>query len=184
MIYNPYADTSVYLGTIQLPHVTNISISNEWTQTELPIERGAVINDHRRKRPITGTISGYVTGQIELIPSGAGALLGADATRTALETLANLGLTFVLKWGRRLWPNMSIVGIAEDFSAEQRDDMWPFTLQLAETRVATSTTVAAAPVAPGIADLTASAVDGGVQAGTAVGPDSAAAVSGIVGGGV
>lgn len=186
MVYNPYADTSVYLGTIQLPHVSSITPGQDWDQTELPIERGAVISDHRRKRPVTLSISGHVTGQIELVPSAAGAaVLGADVIRLRIQLLAETGQTFTVKWGRRTWPNMAIVGIEEENeAATQRDDMWTFTLQLKQSRVATSTTVTASAVDPGIADLTSSGADGGLQSGTTVGPDTAADVTGVIGGGV
>lgn len=184
MIYNPYGDTSVYLGTLQLPHVTSITWSSEWTQTELPIEAGAVISDHRRRRPRTVSISGYVTGQVELVPSPAGVMLGSTAIRSALNLYANTGRVFVLKFGQRIVPNMSIVGIEEEDLAERRDDMWSFTLNLAETRVATSTLAVSVPVDPGVADLTAAPVDGGPQSATAVGPESAGTITGVVGGGV
>jgi hypothetical protein len=50
--------------------------------------------------------------------------------------------------------------------------------------VASSTVVAAGAVDPSVADLTAGPVDGGPQASTAVGPDVAADVVGVLGGGV
>ena len=78
----------------------------------------------------------------------------------------------------------TIVGIEEEDLAERRDDMWSFTLNLAETRVATSTLAASVPVDPGVADLTAVPVDGGPQSATAVGPETAGNIAGVVGGGV
>ena len=184
--YNPYKDSSVYLGLLQLPHVTNVTFSAEWNQTELPIERGALIVDHRRKLPRGITVSGYVTGQIELVPtSGAGVLLDSSAVRRQLELMADLGQTFIFKWLDRVVPNMSILSIEEDNdAAARRDDMWSFSLQLGETRVATSTIVPAGAVDPALADVTAAPLDGGPQAGTAVGPDMAGNVTGVLGGGV
>lgn len=186
MIYNPYSDTTVYLGTLALPHVTNFTVTSDWDQTELPIERGAVISDHRRKRPVSISLSGYVTGQIELVPNGAGSLLPIDAqiVKLQLKVLADLGRTFIVKFQSSVWTNMSIISFEEDHSAERRSDMFAFSLVLKETRVATSTVVNAIPVDPGIADLTSSAVDGGPQAGSAVGPETGAAVTGVLGGGV
>lgn len=186
MAFSEFADSSVYLGTLQLPHVTSFNVSKEWEQTELPIERGAVISDHRRKRPVMINLTGYVTGQIELVPNGAGSLLPANAilVRAQLELLEATGQTFLVKFGPQTWANMSIVSHEEDHSAERRDDMYSFSLGLKETRVATSTVVGAVPVDPGIADLAAAPVDGGLQAGSAVGPETAGAVTGVLGGGV
>lgn len=184
MAYSAFTDTSVYFGTLQLPHVTNITVSHEWDQTELPIERGAVITDHRRKRSLTISMSGYVTGQIQVVPDAAGVLLGNTATRFAIQTLADTGRVFLVRWNKRKFPNMSITSFEEDHAAERRSDMFAFSATLKETRVATSTTTAAVPVDPSIADLTASPVDGGPQSATAVGPEMAADVSGILEGGV
>jgi hypothetical protein len=183
--YNPFGDTSVYLGALQLPHVTSFNPSTEWEQTELPIERGAVISDHRRRRPKTVELTGYVTDQVELVPSGAGVLLTSLAIQSEIERLAETGQTFILRWKGRVWPNMAIIAIGEtNDAAAQRDDMWQFSLSLKESRVASSTVVAAGAVDPSVADLTAGPVDGGPQASTAVGPDVAADVVGVLGGGV
>lgn len=184
MPFTEYVDTSVYLGSLQLPHVTNITVSNEWDQTELPIERGAVITDHRRKRPLMISMSGYVTGQVHLIPDAAGVLLGNTATRHALQILADTGRVLLVRWNKRKWPNMAIVSFEEDHAAERRHDMFAFSMSLKETRVASSTTVPAVPVDPAIADTVASPVDGGPQSATAVGPEEAATVAGILEGGV
>jgi hypothetical protein len=185
MVYSPYADTSVYLGSLQLPHITNIMVNHEWEQTELPIERGAVITDHRRKRPVQISMNGYVTGQLHLNPADPGGfLLGNASTRLALQILADEGRIMLVRWNKRRFPNMTTTSFEEDHQAARRADMFAFTLTLQETRVATSTVTASSPVDPTIADTVGSPVDGGPQSGQAVGPELAGSVSGAIGGGV
>lgn len=183
--YNEYADTSVYLGNLKLPHVTVISPTAEWEQTELPIEGGAVITDHRRKRPRELSITGMITGQVEIVPSAGGQLLDTSTVRHQIEFSAEIGQLFDVRWKDRTWTNMSIISIDEEFTAaDQRDDQWLFTLNMKETRIASSTTGLDPSIAESLADLTAVPLDGGAQSGTTVGPDVAASLAGAVGGGV
>lgn len=186
--YNQFADTSVYLGTVRLPHTTTITSSDAWQQTDLPIERGALIADHRRKQPASLSIEGLCTGQIALaVTTGLAAfpVVLPAVLRTQIYGLATAGATFLVKHKDRAWPNMSIISIDDDAPAgELRDDVWRFSLQLRETRIASSTLAPAGAVDPSLADLTAAPADGGPQSGQTVGPDVAGEVLGQLGGGV
>lgn len=186
--YNPFADTSVYfeLGPtrVRLPSATVISSSDSWDQTDLPIEQGATISNHRKRQPSEITIDGVVTGQLNLAgPVGVSAISSPDDIRKRIYDLAEAGTVFTVRWCSRRWPSMAIVSISDDApAAELREDMWRFSLGLRTTRIASSTTTPASSIDSSISDLTASGSEAGPKAGQTVGPELADSVTGVLGG--
>jgi hypothetical protein len=178
--YAPFVDTALFIGPTRIPSVLSFSTDRNTEQTDVPIELGADIAIHRRRAPMTISLSAVVS---EFEPfDGAPALFSKiNDVRNALELADKLGTLLLVRWMGQLWPNMTIRSLKGNHEGTEREDVWRFDMMLKETQLASSLTV---PSADSLGSLTASTLEGGPQAGAAVGPEGAAQVSGIVGGGV
>lgn len=186
--YNPFEDTSVKLVTtdprgasIVLPSVTSIKISRTAQQTDVPIELGSDIAVHRRKNAIGISLSGIVT---EVEPfDGVPALFSyIGDVQTSLGLDYDNGVILTVKHMGRTFRNMTIATYNDNQDATERADVWHYDLTLQETLIASTTTILTGDSAFG--SLTASTLEGGPQAGKALGPEASTQVAGILDGGI
>lgn len=186
--YNPYEDTSVVLVTadrrgqsITLPSVTSFKVSRSAQTTNMPIEQGSDIGIHRRRAPIEVSLSGVVT---EIEPfDGVPSLFGYIAeVRSALEANYNNGILLTVRFLGRKFTNMEIGLFPDSQEASERADVWHYDLTFREVLIASTTTVLGGT--SNLGSLTSATLEGGPQAGTSLGPEAAAQVGGILGGGL
>jgi hypothetical protein len=188
--FNPFVDTSVkfFTGTdrrlppvITLPSVTSFKVQRSAEKTDVPIEQGSDISIHRRKAPVSIMLSGIVT---EVEPFDGVPVLTSQVVeiRSALELIYDLGIMVKVRFNGRTFRNMTIDTFPDSQEATERIDVWHFDLTMSETKIASTTTVLSGSSPFG--SLTSTTLEGGPQAGQAIGPEAAAQVGGILGGGV
>ena len=189
--YIPFQDTGVRLlvsgadrrlpAIVPLPSVTTFKVNRSAEQTDEPIEQGSDISIHRRKSPREVSLSGIVT---EIEPFDGTPVLYSQIAdlRATLELIYELGTLVTVRFNGRTFRSMTITGFPDSQDAAERIDVWHFDLTLRETLIASTTTVLAGSSSLG--SLTSTTLEGGPQAGQAIGPEAAAQVGGILAGGV